>query len=1639
MKLLSLLFALCCVVSIPFLPSLEVMNTTHETVSAVTRSDKPLAPLELTLSIPGPVEHNQPFDIQLTAKPYIEASNTRLQITLPEQCTVVAGDLSWQGTIAANSSQSLNVTVILNRDDLFAVEGSMLSQQPYLQFGKTAKLFIDASVSPAQISESLPDLGKISADEVRETRSLNKRSLVSMKIGDNKVDIEPGATEPLNPGELRISGFFRYRNFIGDLKAAKYVLVEFWDADVYGDDLLGTSWVSPDGYFESDVLSNDDEEGQGQDIFLRFRTDDLTDVMVIDGSGHVFSVATPTRNDVPDGWLDLGDLIYEGGYTGAFEIFDYLENGWSYWYSELGYDAQKVTASWYPGSNDGTYVEGRNGNRMHIVDGDQMDEDVILHEYGHSIMYDLYGRFPPDTGDYHIWSYHYHKELAWSEGWATFASCIVHDDQFYRDTTDQTFVINIENAPDGHEWNGGGYGNDTESAVCGLLWDIYDSHNDNGDVLSDGPANIFNAIRYYKISAHHIYTIDEFWYGWFNSPNGRNGPSFDNTVAVFNIFSDHGVIMNHAPTVSFEEVPIGWVGGTINISAKVNDTEGDSVTVSFFYTNALSGGYDAIGDGAALSGNTYEVSWDTSKIIVDETVQVMALASDGFQTTTIISEPFAVDNAPPVSSIVQPGLNDWLNTSQVEIRITGDDLFAGIAGCGIKGIWTKIDNADWVWESGDGLFIKNYLLSDGYHTVSSQAEDNVGNRQETMGSLIFGIDTVAPVSSASSPNISESRDFAVTWNGTDFASKLNTSGLKWYDVQYKDGNKGSWQELISQTTEVSVTFRGQPGHTYYFRSRAWDNAGNVELLSGENGDSSTYVHVIEEPLILTVDIIGGGELEATPKQDSYIFGDPVQLTVTPNPGWTFSELVGDNMTFIQLDDHTFQLIMEDNYLISAIFKETVYDAYPGDSFNISVEFPALPVPSSLDILLLQDETSNLADTIANLKAQAPQIWDSIASTGLDFRIGIAGFRDFAQGIWSSSQDWVYRLVLDMTSDRATFLTGVKRLNAGGGVDKREATLEALHYLCDTQHPAIDSNGDGDTNDVMDTPAGKQPTWRADARKIVVLLTDAPCHTTGDAGGWPGDDGTINPTVTANCLRTAGITLIGITPSGPGILSCIDTLAKLTNGTVQAMTVTGAQITNAIAAGINQITTDVWAEVVLDTSQLHFSTEPLVYYSISSGDRIAFEETIDVFPQSSPGLMQGTVNFYAGLYPSSHPQTVATQPIRVNILPTCVATAPDFTICQGIILSEQLFLEHGVTCPKGCSLSIDFSNVDGATPGTYQYSVTIGRNGSGETSSAFGTIVIGSTPCAIAPNVTLPVSYTLEDLKSAVIAAGGGCSSKTLEPEETSIIDNHDGTYTLTCSNICGSDSAVGNIYTGQESFTIQLNKGWNLISLPYHVQSALAPGELLTDILDQVHAIYSYVACKGVTWNSFIPGGPDSIGQMRDGHGYWLLMDAPATLQINGLPPSQPPDLIPGYEVCPGWNLIGFSNGNSAKKMETYLDGTSYGTVLGYDSDIGAYFQVFPGDMLEPGHGYWVNFYAAGVINPQIMAISAYSIRFAAPSVITTYLIPACIGERCVLYSSRTSAPAKPKTQQPADLSFPEIPPPRCLSSSACGEARSKK
>jgi hypothetical protein len=199
------------------------------------------------------------------------------------------------------------------------------------------------------------------------------------------------------------------------------------------------------------------------------------------------------------------------------------------------------------------------------------------------------------------------------------------------------------------------------------------------------------------------------------------------------------------------------------------------------------------------------------------------------------------DDVSPTAEITSPGHCTWLDPNLQTITTDVSDNESGIRN--VTFYWHDADweNSDWIvlnddWDSSDGWtydWDTSSIPDQQGGCVYIYAYDWAGN-YAGWGSYEIGMDRTAPTTSADiSLMYSDAPflDFYVWWHGSD-----NLSNIASYDIQYRDGSGGDWTDLLTDTTDTYYRFVGQDGHTYYFRTRARDYAGNMGTYASGDGD-----------------------------------------------------------------------------------------------------------------------------------------------------------------------------------------------------------------------------------------------------------------------------------------------------------------------------------------------------------------------------------------------------------------------------------------------------------------------------------------------------------------------------------------------------------------------------------------------------------------------------------------------------------------------------------------------------------------------------------------------------------------------------------------------------------------------------------
>jgi endo-1,4-beta-xylanase len=144
----------------------------------------------------------------------------------------------------------------------------------------------------------------------------------------------------------------------------------------------------------------------------------------------------------------------------------------------------------------------------------------------------------------------------------------------------------------------------------------------------------------------------------------------------------------------------------------------------------------------------------------------------------------------------------------------------------------------------------------------------------------------------------------------------------------------------------------------------------------------------------------------------------------------------------------------------------------------------------------------------------------------------------------------------------------------------------------------------------------------------------------------------------------------------------------------------------------------------------------------------------------------------------------------------------------------------------------------------------------------------------------------------------------------------------------------------EQSFNLNLEKGWNLISLPLMPDDTKRVN-LLAGAMHRIQAIYGYSADRYVL----------NPTDLLPGAGYWVYMSDPAQVLIKGRPAPKT------VQLNAGWNLTGY---NSTKGVEisssltTLMD--KIVAIYGFEKER---YVIYPDEKdelkrIEPGKGYWI-------------------------------------------------------------------------------------
>ena len=340
----------------------------------------------------------------------------------------------------------------------------------------------------------------------------------AMRISDEQVIASEGSNNtniPGNPGTLTVTGYFYYWGQDAVFKTSPNAWLpakHFYFRILRASDsaFLGDSYTNSDGSF-SKTINNPGSAGFNIIWYTYTKWTDGEEMRVVDNEGAGLTGLNGVYNwhagpyYAADGTFNIGS---RGPYQSddkarACWLLNDLDRANQYFSVYNGGDASSGTIAWWPTDPlDGAHYH--HGGQIHLGAGYEYASHVVIHEYGHNLMWTLYENYLPPTGyNSHTWSQCYDDGLGWIEGWGDFFCCVPDNDPIYKDPA---FSVDFESATWGNGWC---YGPSCEGRVCGALWDIFDTVNDGYDTYSWGFGPIASVFTTGRQN-----TFADFWRQW---------------------------------------------------------------------------------------------------------------------------------------------------------------------------------------------------------------------------------------------------------------------------------------------------------------------------------------------------------------------------------------------------------------------------------------------------------------------------------------------------------------------------------------------------------------------------------------------------------------------------------------------------------------------------------------------------------------------------------------------------------------------------------------------------------------------------------------------------------------------------------------------------------------------------------------------------------------------------------------------------------------------------------------------------------------------------------------------------------------------------------------------------------------------
>lgn len=561
------------------------------------------------------------------------------------------------------------------KDEPVRLKATVVFDTPGLKFVRAvAKCAEKPGVVWSDVAYVLLDIGAASSSVVTDTRAIRTEPRL-MKKGDGqpggrpKFDLDlSGATEPesvtfaggprgfvatppesVASGQLVVTGKWSFTDRAGNPIGQRNAKLELRKPTILWDVVLATTYSDWEGNFVFPAVTDPEDF-----VYVRCYT-------LSQGTGN----AAGCKYDRLSDWYsqDTNLVRFFGGGTRSIGEWCVDSNNPNYKAWWIVDDMAKAYATppdpvgghfvyWSPGSTVWAHYE--RGGSIYLAGGDADDTpDTVLHEMGHSVMYEIYGEYMPTTycPEPHYLMGSSHVNCAWTEGWAHVWHMWTTNDPI-RDYPGGG-AVDLEAATWG---DGNDEGRTVEGRVAGAVWDIADSAEDGYDKFSDGWLNIWH-IMYH----HNCDKFSEFWGQW----KAHN-------------FNTHGAVASiYQSTIDFNTPPA--FGGLPDITVAEDVFLANAMDLDDYASDAESYDHQLVFEIASVSPPNLQIGIDPNHRVNLQgalnwhgTADVLIRCSDGIVsindtftvTVTPVNDPPVIQGVPDVTLDEDTSLLSAINLSK---------------------------------------------------------------------------------------------------------------------------------------------------------------------------------------------------------------------------------------------------------------------------------------------------------------------------------------------------------------------------------------------------------------------------------------------------------------------------------------------------------------------------------------------------------------------------------------------------------------------------------------------------------------------------------------------------------------------------------------------------------------------------------------------------------------------------------------------------------------------------------------------------------------------------------------------------------------------------------------------------------------